>query len=211
MNNFINCSKKLILVKDMSEHIDFNLIDQQFSNLNFVPNVENNISTDMNFFNKEIFQDTKRILETECENFITNAYGIRDFTNLKMTESWGNLTHPNESHHIHTHPFSIVSGVLYLDNNPDNFNLHLEYAVEEVPYFIEHQTTYLPVSRLIESAGVSPSTTNNLKNHLILFLSNTGHYVKTVDNFIDRRTIAFNTFWSGLTGVANAKLGSIKF
>ena len=69
----------------------------------------------------------------------------------------------------------------------------------------------MPVSKLIESTGEDLSTTNNLKNHMVLFLSSTVHYVTPVTTSTNRRTIAFNTFWSGVTGVKHAALGSIKF
>ncbi len=211
MNNFINCAKKLILLKDMSDQIDFSLIKKEFDHLTFVPNVENSISTDMDFFNKEQFKDIKSILENECKNFVRNAYAVTDFTDLRMTESWGNVTKQNESHHIHTHPFSVISAVLFLDSNSDNFNLHLEYKLDELPYFIPQTSCYLPLTRLLESAGIDPKTTDNLKNHLLLFSSNTGHFVTPSQNTDARHTISFNTFWSGLTGVADRRLGSINF
>lgn len=211
MNNFINCAKKLILVKDMSSYIDFDLINQKFNELEFVENLENSISTDKRFFENDLFLEARQTLETECKNFILNAYGTTDFTDLKITESWGNITSPHDSHHTHSHPFSVVSGVIFLDEHPENFNLHLEYNLEEIPYFIPFQQCYMPVSKLIESTGEDLSTTNNLKNHMVLFLSSTVHYVTPVTTSTNRRTIAFNTFWSGVTGVKHAALGSIKF
>lgn len=211
MNNFINCAKKLILLKDMTDQIDFNLIQKEFDQLTFVPNVENLISTDMDFFNKEQFANIKSILEDECKNFVRNAYAITDFTDLRMTESWGNVTKQNQSHHIHTHPFSVISAVLYLDNNSDNLNLHLEYKLDELPYFIPQTSCYLPLARLLETACIDPQTTNNLKNHLLLFTSNTSHFVTPSQNTGTRHTISFNTFWSGITGLADQRLGSIKF
>lgn len=211
MNKFINCAKKLILLKDMSDQIDFASIQKEFDQLEFVTNVENSISTDMDFFSRQQFTDTKSILENECKNFIVNAYAVTDFTDLRMTDSWGNVTKQGESHHIHSHPFSVISAVLFLDDNTDNYNLHLEYKIDELPHFIPQTSCYLPLSRLLESAGIDPTSTNNLQNHLLLFSSHTGHFVTPSENNQPRRTISFNTFWSGLTGVADRRLGSIKF
>ena len=212
MNHFINCSKKLILIKDMSEIIDFNSICQQFDQLQFVRNNKNVISTDKEFFNKKHLSETKKILEHECEQFLVNALDVTEFTSLKMTYSWGNITRTNESHHQHKHPFSVVSAVLFLDDNPENFNLHLEYNIEQIPYFIERQDNYLPISILIEQMGIDIKSVNNLKNHLVLFSSNTGHFVTKVDSSVNRRTISFNTFWSGATGTyANDPLISFNF
>ncbi len=129
----------------MSDVIDFNLICEEFNKLKFVRNVENDISDDKNFFNKENLTETKKLLEDECKQFLYNALEVENFTDLKITNSWGNITKTNESHHIHKHPFSVISAVLFLDNNSENFNLHLEYILEKVPYFIEKQDTYLPI------------------------------------------------------------------
>ena len=37
-----------------------------------------------------------------------------------ITQSWANMTEPNEFHHKHLHPNSIVSGVMYLETNDDD-------------------------------------------------------------------------------------------
>ena len=37
--------------------------------------------------------------------------------NLKITQSWINKSIKGESHHLHRHSFSILSGILYLSNN----------------------------------------------------------------------------------------------
>ena len=210
MNNFLNCAKKLILVKDMSESIDFDLIDKQFNLLEFRENITNDISSELNLFDDTMFRDTKRVLEEECEGFLRNAYGVTQFENLVMTQSWGNITKSGESHHTHLHPFSIVSAVLFLDDNPNNYNLHLGAHVEQIPHYIEQPTYHVPLNTLVKSIGIDTKTTN-LKNHLVLFLSNTSHFVKTVEGDMPRRSIAFNTFWKGITGPQEHALGSYTF
>jgi uncharacterized protein (TIGR02466 family) len=210
MNNFINCAKKIALVKDMSNSIDFDLIDEQFKLLEFKENITNDISVELNLFDNTIFRDIKRVLEEECEGFLRNAYGVTQFENLTMTNSWANITKSGESHHMHLHPFSVVSAVLFLDDNPANYNLHLGGHVEQIPHYIEQPTYHIPLSALVKSVGTD-TTTTNLKHHLVLFLSTTSHFVKTVEGDIPRRSIAFNTFWKGTTGPQEHVLGSYTF
>ena len=40
--------------------------------------------------------------------------------NLKITQSWVNFSDPGQYHHKHAHPNSFVSGVYYLQTNPDD-------------------------------------------------------------------------------------------
>jgi len=210
MNNFLNCAKKLVLVKDMTDLIDFDLINNQFKSLEFRENTNNDISDDLYIFDKDEFRDVKRVLEEECEGFLRNAHSSVKFNKLIMTNSWANITKPGDSHHMHLHPFSIVSAVLFLDDNPSNYNLHLGAYVEQVPHYIEQPTYHVPLSRLVPSVGIDTATTN-LKNHIVLFLSNTSHFVKTVENDVPRRSISFNTFWKGVTGPDEHVLGSYIF
>ena len=69
-------------------------------------------------FDKDIFKETKKLMLDDCKQYLNNTVNLTHFyDDLIMTNSWGNLTDPKHSHHDHVHPFSIVSGVLYLDNN----------------------------------------------------------------------------------------------
>jgi uncharacterized protein (TIGR02466 family) len=204
MDQFFNIALKPVLVKDLSNDLDFNLINREFDKLEFKVNRQNDISTNLNFFDQECFEKTRSILIKECENFLSNGYTVNEFEHLRITNSWGNITKVGESHHKHIHPFSIISGVLFLDNNPNNYNLNLEFYMPQTPYFLNRNDIFSSLRDLI------PTENNNLKNHVVLFLSNTQHYVDEVAKGEQtRRTIAFNTFWQGKTG--DGELGSIYF
>lgn len=206
MDQFINIASNCILVKDMSNIIDFKTIDEEFDKLSFVENQYNHISTDLNFFDKDVFTETKASLIRECENYLGNSFRVTEFEHLKMTNSWGNITKPGEKHHEHQHPFSVVSGVIYLDDNPCNYNLQLEQFFPETPYFLYRKKFFSSLADLMPIPDPK-----NLQYHLVLFLSNTHHSVaNTSTNDIDRRSIAFNTFWSGNVGSQNM-LNSYKF
>lgn len=205
MEECLNISRKTVLIKDLSNVIDFDLINKQIDNLEFGPNKSNQISKNKRIFNAPELLVVKSKLEQECESFLRYGHGLKDFENLVMTNSWVNITDPGQMHHIHKHPFSVVSGVIYLDNNPENLNLKLHVDMPEIPYFLYTEDTYLTLKTLV-------GTKNNLKNHVVLFLSNTAHGVEQTQNdSIPRRSISFNTFWKGTTGVYGMDFESLEF
>jgi len=133
------------------------------------------------------------------------------YDDLVMTNSWANITEPGHEHHEHIHPFSVVSGVIYLDDNPSNTNLFVESFIPDVPYFLPTQRNYANVGALLHDAQIDPASKNNLKHYMVLFLSNSHHYVGKVDDGLpNRRSISFNTFWKGHVG-SKEDLGSHTF
>ena len=62
MNVVLNPANEFILIKDMSDIINFKLIDKEFNNLKFQNNQFNRISVNVDFFDKNAFKTTKNIL-----------------------------------------------------------------------------------------------------------------------------------------------------
>ena len=205
MNEFINTATQYVLIKDISDIVDFEVLNQEFDTLDYVKNLSNEISDNKTFFDRKSLKSIKNTLSKECHNFLVTAYKVRDFEELKVTNSWGNVTKTGESHHAHTHPFSVVSGVIYLDDNPSNLNLNLEVFVPQIPYFMLREPCFTPLYE-----WVNRKETNNLQNHLVLFLSNTKHFVTENKEDLDRRSVSFNSFWSGHVG-GNDPLASMYF
>lgn len=203
MNRFFNLATNVILIKDMSDVIDFNLLRKKFDELEFKRNKYNDISVNQKIFDCEELVVIKKILETEVSDYLKNAYGATEFEGIEISNSWGNRTEPFGSHQDHAHPFSIVSGVLYLDDNPDNLNFAMNTSFQEIPCYLYRKQRQASIRDLAGSE-------NTLKNHLLLILSNVGHQVLPGQTDMIRRTIAFNTFWKGHTGT-NDELNSRVF
>jgi len=213
MNSYINTAENFVAIKDMSNVIDFTSINNEFDTLSFKPNKDNSISENMNFFDKDIFKEHKDILVQECKNYLNQFYNVGHlYEDLIMKESWGNLSKPTEKHHVHNHLFSVVSGVLYLDNNPSNLKLHVETNYADIPYFVPSIGTFASLYTIMGANQANFEEHNNLKNHLILFLSNKKHYVDIIpDDGLPRKSISFNTFWKGLVGIPGFDLGNHVF
>jgi len=213
MNNFFNCSQKLIWIRDLSTDLDMSVLDKEFYTLPFKDNVANKISVEMNLLDQDKFKHHNQVCTDIATQYLSQAYNLKDFfTKLKITNSWANYTEPSHGHHEHTHPFSIVSGVIFLDNNPTNGNLYIESYLPDIPYFVGYNKTFISLNALLGDYGVNLQEHNYLQNHLVLFLSNWTHFVeKTNNDSLPRRTLSFNTFWEGEVGHKNVSLGSYTF
>lgn len=213
MEMLFNTSSKYILVKDMTDVLDFDRINKEFDTLAWKENIANKVSIEMNLFDRESLASMKPLILQDCKQYLNHTANMEPYyDDLVMTSSWANLTDPGNGHHDHVHPFSVISGVLYLDNNPANLNLYIESFMPEIPYFISKSKSYVSLKSLLGDLGANPAEHNNLKNHMVLFLSNSSHFVENIPvEMPARKSISFNTFWKGLVGVRNESLGSHVF
>lgn len=197
MDQGFNIAKNNILIKDISDLVDCDSISKAVDNLEFDLNVSNKISSNKHIFKEESFGSTNDVIKEQCVSYLRNFWipegSSLDFEDIKITESWANLSTKTESHHIHNHPFSVVSGVMFLDDTPDNLNLAFEIADTEIPYFRGKSNSYVSLRQMLGDSCT-------LKNHIVLFLSSQGHFVTEVQNETPRRTLSFNTFWKGQVG-----------
>lgn len=211
MNTLINIAQRFIYIKDMSTNLNWKLIEQQFQTNQYTNNVDNLISTSYDFFNRDFLIVEKAALEAEVRHYLDTSLGIKGlYENILITESWANVTEAGQSHHDHMHPFSIVSGTLFLDNNPDNLNLFIETNTPDLPFFLPKNKTYVDLKTLLPDIGVDAEESKNLQHHIVLFLSNWHHNVSAVpENSPPRRSIAFNTMWSGRVGAGQNLAGMV--
>jgi hypothetical protein len=213
MEMLFNTSSKYILVKDMTNLLDFDAINKEFDTLAWKENIANKVSIEMDLFDRESLVNLKPIIMEDCKQYLNHTANMEPhYDDLVMTRSWANITEPGQGHHDHVHPFSIVSGAIFLENNPSNLNLYIESFMPEIPYFITKSKAYVSLKSLLNDMGAKPSEHNYLKNHMVLFLSNSSHFVENIPMEVPaRKSISFNTFWKGLVGVRGESLGSHVF
>lgn len=135
-----------------------------------------NLNKDINFFIKDYF-DT--IIETTDKIF---PY---------ITQSWLNYTEQNGFHHLHNHPNSYVSGVLYLDVKKN----------DSITFYKNDNNDIFSLNRDTYNAFNSSSWTVPVKNNqILLFPSYLKHAVLNKDSSGTRISLAFNTFIKGTFG-----------
>ena len=141
----------------------------------------------------------KKYIERNLNHYAYNVLGIKEEHNFHITQSWFNVNKKGTSHHSHTHPNSIFSGIFFVGgdgscpvvfkNSKDvEFGLPLKFSFKE--YSIINSSEY---------------SLRNDKNTLVIFPSTLRHGVGDNESDIDRVSLSFNSFASGSVGNANHK------
>ena len=94
---------------------------------------EGNINTKDNYIlNRKEFKSIKQFIDKSCQDYLDKIICPKEKLKLYVTQSWLNYTEENQFHHKHSHPNSIISGVLYFNSNNDNikfFNIFKFFSI----------------------------------------------------------------------------------
>ena len=153
--------------------------------------INNYASPNKNVLDHDELRDIRTIIQGHLDNYFKIVYDTSNTVSLQITQSWLTLSHKGESHHSHTHPNSVVSGVVYINVGRDDGinlyrieeNLRFELEPNEINYYNSYKI------HVATKAG-----------DLILFPSNVKHGVREVTEDIKRISLSFNTFFSGEMG-----------
>ena len=153
--------------------------------------IDNHASPNKNVLAHDELKDLQTIIQQHLDNYFKAVYNTSNNVALQITQSWLTLSRKGESHHSHTHPNSVVSGVLYVSvagNDGINFyrneeNLWFELEPSETNYYNSYKI------HVATKVG-----------DLVLFPSSVKHGVNKVTEDIKRVSLSFNTFFSGEMG-----------
>lgn len=109
-----------------------------------------------------------------------------------ITQSWLNWTQKEETHHLHNHPNSVVSGVLYINGDDDKIHLHKQ-EYDQIKILPETEEKYNQYNSEITWFATPPGK-------ILLFPSKVWHSVEKKKTDVLRVTLAFNTFVRGEIG-----------
>ena len=197
--------KKLVIESLFPVPIYMSNIDRKFTKqeLQFVDNQKNkcnkntgNIkSKDSYILNRKEFKNIKKFLDQCCKDYLEKIISPKNNIELYITQSWLNYTEENQHHHIHAHPNSVVSGVLYFDCNKENDKIKFTNPVG-----------YQQIKPEIKDFNIWNSETWWFAletGQLVMFPSSTTHQVETKQGKNTRISLAFNTFYKGTIGSNN--------
>lgn len=178
-------------------------IDRKFTKkeLNFVEkqkrqcvkNVGNTHTKDSYILNNKPFENIKTFLNDCCNEYLKTVICPKEKNiNLYITQSWLNYTREKESHHHHSHPNSVVSGVLYFDCDKEKDKITFTSP-----------SGYKQIQPEIGNFNIWNSDKWWLElqtGELLMFPSSLMHQVETKEGSNTRISLAFNTFYKGSLG-----------
>jgi len=161
-------------------------------------NQENSTSNNSYIFNTRLY-NLKEFCERHIKIYVNEIINPKEQLDFYITQSWLNVTKPDEHHHKHNHQNSLISGVFYISSVED----------DKIMF-------YDPNVKLKERIRISPKEYNIWnsaswffsveKNNLMLFPSWMGHGVNQNKNATtDRISISFNVFAKGIFGNSDNK------
>jgi uncharacterized protein (TIGR02466 family) len=156
-----------------------------------VPAIANQSSVSKKVLTSPQMKDIRSVIEEHLAQYIRTVFNTSSQVQLQITQSWLNLAGKGQSHHVHTHPNSVVSGVLYINLAPvDGISF---YRNEDNIWYelLKQQDNYYNAHQYFVQTAVGD---------LLLFPSNVRHGVRPVTENVERVSLSFNTFFSGKLG-----------
>jgi len=155
------------------------------------PNTLNQTSIDSYVFEKKPLTALKAFCSDCVQHYLSHVEGASSDVSLRITQSWLNYTKKGEGHHLHYHPNSYISGVLYIEGDLEKDKIFFSSPVISV-------NIELPIAHhnpFNSKEWWLPAVTGNL----MLFPSMLQHCVKETETE-SRISLSFNTFPVGDVG-----------
>lgn len=174
----------------------------------YVKNSGNFHST--NLSDRKEFRKLKKWFNKCLRECLVDLNTDQHISDVKVCLMWGNKSNYNQWHHTHTHPQSILSGILYLTDNDSrtwfsirniwtNFSNNTE---EKWPR--NFPSVFAGEDKAIKSTLYSNNDVihkeQTKSGHLVIFPS---HLIHSVDENLSehpRYSVSFNSFFSGQVG-----------
>ena len=168
--------KELKFIKDQEKHC--------------MANEGNRNTSDYYILKRKELKNIRKFIEQSCQEYLDNVISPANDIKFYITESWLNYTREDQYHHVHSHPNSIMSGVLYIDSDKDSIKFTTPHG-------------YKRLKPQVKNFNVWNSDTWNFPvntGQLIMFPSETIHQVDRKKGKNVRTSLAFNTFYRGVIG-----------
>lgn len=170
-----------------------------FNTLDTRPNSGNTTSRDNNILNNSTLTKLRSWIEDQLQEFFLSVFNPKNSVSLKITQSWVNYSTPGQFHHKHAHPNSFISGVFYIQTNPQDKIFFSREEYQQIKILPKNWNIWNSDSWWYEA----------IQGRLILFPSSLTHMVPRVEGNETRISLSFNTFPIGLLG-EEAELTELK-
>jgi len=156
-----------------------------------VESISNLSTREKQVLNNPALANLRATLQQHLNEYFKTIYNTSNNVSLKITQSWLTLSRQGESHHAHTHPNSVASGVLYINlgkNDGISFHRNEDNLWHEL---LPAQENYFNAKRYFVNTAVGD---------ILLFPSHVRHGVREVEDAVERVSLAFNSFFEGELG-----------
>ena len=171
-----------------------------------VVNIGGNLtSKKRNVLEDENLHSLKNALTTQINKYFKEVFEPETNIELFITQSWLNFNRGGDSHHIHTHTNSLLSGVFYIDVD----------VCQDDKICFENENNLLGTIEIFSDKRTKWNTKEwvcpVIKNQLIIFPSKIKHGVPQRPHTQKdvRISLAFNTWFKGEVG-GSIQLNSLK-
>ena len=159
-------------------------------NLETRPNTGNTTSTNNFVLRDPSLTNIRSFIEGAVLDYFKATINPRHNVSLRLTQSWCNYSESGQYHHKHAHPNSYISGVFYVQTNPDDRIYFYRTGWQQIKFPPQEWNVYNSESWWYEASA----------GKLILFPSWLEHMVPTVQGEKTRISLSFNTFPVGTIG-----------
>lgn len=153
-------------------------------------NTGNTTSTDNFVLRSPVLTSLRSFIEDSVAEYFKATTNPKHDVTLRVTQSWVNYSEPGQYHHKHAHPNSFISGVFYIQTNPNDKIYFYRSGWQQIKFPPAEWNTYNSESWWYEAVA----------GKLILFPSSLEHMVPTVEGDVVRISLSFNTFPVGMVG-----------
>lgn len=164
------------------------------SDLEMFDNIGNSMTKNDKVLDSHELSDLKSFIDEQILVFKKSLLRIKDENEIYITQSWVNKSNPNQFHPKHKHPNSIISGVMFLDENNNG----------SLPPIRFHRTLEMfPVEFSFDDLNefnASCREFDPVRGMLMLFPSLLEHDVEKNTSDRVRTSISFNTYVRGMVG-----------
>lgn len=156
------------------------------------PNKGNQTSVDSHVFKSKKLAKLEDFCLQSAGKYIENVVVPKTDISLYITQSWVNYTEKQQYHHVHAHPNSYVSGVLFIqtDSEKDSLCFHSSHGYTQFKISSSNYNMFNSESWWVPAVSGT----------LLIFPSYLPHSVESVVSDKTRISLSFNTFLKGNLG-----------
>jgi len=165
-----------------------------FSGLEMIDNIGNSMSKNDKILDDAELSKLKEFIEEQVLNYKKNLLQMKDENEIYITQSWLNNSTTSEFHPRHKHPNSVISGVLFLDQNTDGSLPPIRFHRTLQMYPVDFSFTEL------NEFNASSREFDTEQGMLMLFPSLLEHDVDKNMSGRTRSSLSFNTYVRGTLG-----------